>query len=371
MKNTFDFNKFIADSKNTLFNPKGYFESMSTTGGMVEPLLKALIYGLVAAIINAIWFFALGSVVSFGMFGGAFGVVASIMTIIGAIIGLFIGAVIILLLSSISGGNTDFEASLRVSASLMVLMPINAVLGVFPVLSGFIGVIVSLAISLYGLYLLYLALTKTMKGKDETARIIIYVLIGLLVIVQVIGFFGRRAARKFTTDFSKFEKIYDETKSDEQNADYNYYSNKKPDAFPTKALEVVRVHLSTGSGSITKEMIEKLVKLTEELNKHENEYTSMMELVKEFGYTDISEYTNDYLVVISGITAVSSLNAMEQLMKASEKEKKAAEGFLVDEMLKNAAIQSILSGKLTESDLITIFNNWDSAKDLENKTVTE
>lgn len=108
-ENAFDFNKFMADSKNTLINPKGYFESMSTAGGMVEPLLKALIYGLVAAIINAIWFFALGSVVTLGAFGGAFGVGAFIMTIIGAIIGLFIGAVIILLLSSISGGNTDFE----------------------------------------------------------------------------------------------------------------------------------------------------------------------------------------------------------------------------------------------------------------------
>lgn len=367
----FDFNKFIADSKNTLINPTGYFESMITSGGMVEPLLKTLIYGVVAAIINAIWFFALGGIMSFGMFGGAFSVAAFIMTIIGAIIGLLIGAVIILLLSSISGGNTDFEANLRVSASLMVLMPINSLLSVFTFISGFIGVIVSIAISLYGLYLLYIALTKTLRGKEETVRIITYVLVALLVLFQIVGFLGRRAARNFTRDFSRFEKISTGDENDEQSTDYNYYNNEKPDEFPNNALEVVRVHLSTGIGSITKEKIEKLVKLTEELDNYENDNAKMMELVKKFGYTDISEYTNDYLVVISGITAVSSLNAMEQLMKASEKEKKAAEGFMVDEMLKNAAIQSILSGKLTETDLVTVFNNWDKVKELENKSNDE
>lgn len=369
-ENAFDFNKFIADSKNTLLNPKGYFESMSTAGGMVEPLLKALIYGVVAAIINAIWFFALGSLVTLGAFGGTFGIVAFIFTIIAAVIGLFIAAVIILLLSSISGGNTDFEANLRVSAALMVLMPINSLLAVFGFISGLLGTIISIAIGLYGLYLLYLALTKTLKGKEETARIIIYVLIALLVIGQIISFFKRRALQNFGKDLSRYEQAYGE-KEEDQNADYNYYSNEKPDEFPSKALELVKVHLSTGSGSITKEKIERLVKLTEELDKYESDNAKMMELVKEFGYADISEYTNDYLVVISGITAVSSLNAMEQLMKASEKEKKAAEGFMVDEMLKNAAIQSILSGKLTESDLVTVFNNWDTVKDLENKTVTE
>jgi len=372
-ENAFDFNKFMADSKNTLINPKGYFESMSTAGGMVEPLLKALIYGLVAAIINAIWFFALGSVVTLGAFGGAFGVGAFIMTIIGAIIGLFIGAVIILLLSSISGGNTDFEANLRVSASLMVLMPINSLLNVFSFLSGYLGVIVSLVINLYGLYLLYLALTKTLKGKEETARIIMYVLIALLVLAQVIGFFSRRAARNLTSDLSRFEEAYGNKEGNEQNADYNYYNNEKPDKFPSKALELVRVHLSTGNGVITKEKLDRLLKLTQELDEYENDIDNdkIIALIKEYGYTDMTEYTNDYTVVISGITAVSSLNAMEQLLNATEKEKKAAGDFKVDEMLKNAAIQSITSGKLTESDLIVVFNNWDSVKELENKTVTE
>ncbi len=63
--------------------------------------------------------------------------------------------------------------------------------------------------------------------------------------------------------------------------------------------------------------------------------------------------------------------AMEQLINASEMEKRAAEGFTVDEMLKSAAIQSIKNGKLTESDLVVVFNNWDSVKELEDKATTE
>lgn len=370
-ENAFNFNKFISDSKETLINPKGYFETMSSSGGMVEPLVKALIYGVLAAIVNAIWFFAFGSIVTLGAFGGAFGVGAFILTIVGALIGLFIGAVIILIISSICGGNTDFEANLRVSASLMVLMPINALLTVLSFFSGFIGILISIAVSVYGLYLLYLALTRTLKGKEETVRIITYVLIALLLLFQVVGFFTRRAARNFSRDLSEFQQKLDDQQNDDQSADYNYYSNEKPENFPYKALEQVKMHLSDGNGVITKEKIERLVRLTQMLDENENENDRIAELVKEYGYNDLNEYTNDYLAIISGITAVSSLNAMEQLINASGQSKKVAGDFKVDEMLKNAAIQSIQSGKLTESDLIIVFNNWDSVKELENKTATE
>ena len=367
--NAFDFNKFIADSKNTLINPKGYFELMSTSGGIVEPLIKALIYGVLAAIFNLIWFYVLGSVVTLGMFGGAMGLGAFILTIIGALVGLFIGAIIILLLSSICGGNTDFEANLRVSASLMVLMPINSLLNFFAYFGNFAGIIISVAVGVYGLYLLYLALSKTLKGKDQTARIIVYVLIALLVIFQIIGYFGRKTAKNLTNDLSRFEQRYGQNQ--DKSADYDYYSDEKPEQFPSKALELVKVHLSAGDNLITKEKIVRLVKLTEEFDMFEGDNSEMNELVKEYGYADLTEYTNDYFTLMSGITALSSLMAMEQLINASEMEKRAAEGFTVDEMLKSAAIQSIKNGKLTESDLVVVFNNWDSVKELEDKATTE
>ena len=72
---TFDFNLLIKESKEVLTNPKSYFSTMKTTGGMTEPLIKAVIYGAVAGC-NSICMESsknLGAVGG-GLFGGAFGV---------------------------------------------------------------------------------------------------------------------------------------------------------------------------------------------------------------------------------------------------------------------------------------------------------
>jgi hypothetical protein len=52
---TFDFNVFIKESIDVLVNPKSYFSTMKTTGGMSEPLIKAVIYGAIAGAIAFIW----------------------------------------------------------------------------------------------------------------------------------------------------------------------------------------------------------------------------------------------------------------------------------------------------------------------------
>ncbi len=52
---TFDVNLFIKESKEVLVNPKSYFSTMKTSGGITEPLIKAVIYGAVAGAIALIW----------------------------------------------------------------------------------------------------------------------------------------------------------------------------------------------------------------------------------------------------------------------------------------------------------------------------
>jgi hypothetical protein len=113
---TFDFNLFIQESKETLLNPKSYFSTMKTSGGITEPLIKAVIYGFVTGIIALIWGLLKIGAVGGGFIGGAVGFMAFLWSIIGAVIGLFIGAVVVLIISSICKGNTDFEANLRVTA---------------------------------------------------------------------------------------------------------------------------------------------------------------------------------------------------------------------------------------------------------------
>jgi hypothetical protein len=183
---SFDFNAFIKESKETLLNPKAYFLTMKTSGGMTEPIIKALIYGVVAGVLGFLWG-VLGLSYKVGILGGAIGARALVWTIIAAVIGLFIGAVILLIISSICKGNTDFEANLRVVASVMVIMPISALLGFTLGINSILGMIVSLCVNLYGLYLLYHGLTGALKSNLSTTRIVTYVLAALLVLLMIIA----------------------------------------------------------------------------------------------------------------------------------------------------------------------------------------
>jgi hypothetical protein len=200
---TFDFNVFIKESKDVLVNPKAYFASMKTTGGIAEPLIKALIYGVIAGVLKFIW-----SLVGLGaatgtMFGGAVGIMLLVWSIIGAVIGLFIGAVILLIISAICKGSTDFEANLRVTASVMVIMPIGALLGFATGLNFTAGAIIGLAVNIFSLYLLYHGLVEALKANPGTTKILIYILIGLFVLFMLVGFGARKKASSFMNEFNK------------------------------------------------------------------------------------------------------------------------------------------------------------------------
>ena len=200
---TFDFNLFIKESKDVLVNPKSYFSTMKTTGGMTEPLIKALIYGAVSGILTLIWSLLNIGAMTNSFFGGAIGVMAFIWAVIGAIIGLFIGAVVTLVISSICKGSTDFESNLRVTASIMVMMPINALFGFAGHFNIYLGLIVSLALTIFALWLLYNALVEALKANAETSKIVTYVLIAIFALFMLLGLGARRKARQFTDEFNK------------------------------------------------------------------------------------------------------------------------------------------------------------------------
>lgn len=199
---SFDFNAFIKESKETLLNPKAYFSTMKTSGGMAEPVIKALVYGIVAGVIVFLWG-VLGLSGTVGIFGAGIGAMALIWTIIGALIGLFIGAVILLVVSAVCKGNTDFEACLRVTAAVMVVMPISALLGFTMGINSVFGAIVTLCINLYALYLLYYGLTESLKANPGTTKIVMYVLAALLVLFMITGLSARNKMNKYMNDFDQ------------------------------------------------------------------------------------------------------------------------------------------------------------------------
>ncbi|MCU0473237.1 MAG: YIP1 family protein [Bacteroidales bacterium] len=199
---TFDLNALIKESRDLLVTPKAYFSTMKTTGGIAEPLIKAVIYGAVAGIIAFLWsILKLGGATG-GMFGGAVGIMMFVWYIVGAVIGLFISAVIILVISAICKGNTDFEASVRVTAAIMVIMPISALLGFVSGLNLTAGLLVGLAVNIFALYLLYHALVEALKAKPETTKIVMIVLAAILVLFLLVGMGAKKKANKFMNEFN-------------------------------------------------------------------------------------------------------------------------------------------------------------------------
>jgi len=198
---TFDFNLFVKDSKDVLVNPKSYFSGMKTTGGIVEPLIKVVLYGTIAGLISFLWSILKIGAVSGGLLGGAFGIMSLVGYIIGAIVGLFIGAVILLIISSICKGNTDFEANVRVTAAVMVIMPINALLSFVVGINIYLGLIVGIAVEIFALWLLYNGLIEALKSKPETTKIVLYILIAIFVLFSFIGLGAKRTANKIMNDF--------------------------------------------------------------------------------------------------------------------------------------------------------------------------
>jgi hypothetical protein len=199
---SFDVNAFIKESKETLLNPKAYFSTMKTSGGIADPIIKALIYGVLAGVVGFLWgIIGLGG--KLGIFGAGIGAMALVWAIIGAVIGLFIGAVILLIISAICKGNTDFEANLRVVAAVMVLFPVSALLGFTTGINSIFGAIVALCVNLYGLYLLYQGLTVALKANPATTKIVFYVLAVLLVILMIAGLGATKRVNKYMNDLSQ------------------------------------------------------------------------------------------------------------------------------------------------------------------------
>ncbi len=262
---------------------------METTGGMGEPIIKALIYGTLAGVIRLIWSIAGLSAVGGGLgflAGNAVGIMALIGSIIGAIIGLFIGAVIILVISAICSGTTDFEANIRVSADMMILMPISALFG-FLIFIPFLHTIVGLVINLYGLWMLFHALKGVLKGKPDTAKIITLVLAVLLVLFSLIGFATHRAVRSITRHQDKIIEHY--TKAAEEIA---------REAGGEEAAKAVREAVEEGQAAANGEIILVLEKVDgSKMNNPEpgDVTTAIEEMKNDDDFVILSRGDNDYL----------------------------------------------------------------------------
>ncbi len=194
-----DLHKILFETRETLLNPKEYFATMPLKGGFAEPVIKAVIYGIAAGLFSLLWsLLGLSATGGGGVLGGAAGLMALFWSILGSVVVVFIGGAVMFVISAACGGNTDFEANLRVSSSLMAVYPINAFLSFFYGINFALGGVVGLAMSLYSVYLVYHAAIEALKGRESSVKIAAIV----LVVFALIGFYGGREANKYLEDYS-------------------------------------------------------------------------------------------------------------------------------------------------------------------------
>jgi hypothetical protein len=389
--NVFDFQSFINDSKDALLNPKEYFSRIKLDGGFLEPIIKALIYGAIGGLITQIWLLFHLNVTVGGFFGSSAGftIGGAIFGVFGGaifgVIGAFIGGLIVLVISSICNGNNDYEANFRIAVALMVIYPISAFVSVFGALLNIIGTLASLAVSLYSIYMLYLAITLALKGKEEIARTVGYVLASILAFFIILGLLLGSGARsisnyglnkyerelnkleKMANDFEKssanYEKDYEKMLEDLESEDNDYQSDEtaeKPNAFPSKAAERGSDWFKKSNDVISETMIDKVVGITNELREIDQSKPDVVQRVfKKYGYANADEYGKDFMAIVSSFTALQGLVGLEEIMNSSEEEKKSAEAFGLDQVMVNMVKQSVENSNLTMNDIRVAYDNWD------------
>lgn len=133
-----DFAAMPQTAMNVVTNPSEFFQQMPKTGGFLEPLVFAIIMGVVVGIIQAILgFIGLGAAGYGGGRMSGFGMILYMP--IAAAIGSFIGAAILFVIWKLMGSQENYETAYRCGAYLMALSPITTILSAVPYAGGLVS----------------------------------------------------------------------------------------------------------------------------------------------------------------------------------------------------------------------------------------
>ena len=174
--NEINFAEMPQTAIDVLTKPAEFFKSMPKAGGFLEPLIFAVIMGLITGIIQAILsVVGLGPAGSYGA-GMAAGFGAIIFMPIAVAIGSFIGAAILFVIWKFMGSQEDYETAYRCGAYLMVLAPITTILNAIP----YAGAIISLAICTF-----YLVMASVYVHKIPAQKA--WLVFGIIALIFALG----------------------------------------------------------------------------------------------------------------------------------------------------------------------------------------
>jgi hypothetical protein len=174
--------KIWKESVETLVSPKKYFSAIPKEGGLKEPVIKALVYGAVAAILNTLVGFAqlpeLGQIF--------FIIFMLIMFPLFNVAILFVEAGVYLVISAVCGGSADYKLNLRNAASLMAVMPLVfiAIIAYAVSNSPAAAIVVIEILGIYGTVLFYFAFTEGLGAKKTPIKIIVTFMILLSLLIS-------------------------------------------------------------------------------------------------------------------------------------------------------------------------------------------
>ncbi len=185
-------------------NPVGFYQSMPRSGGFVEPLVFAIIMGVIGGVLQAI----------LGVFGSGFAgtiLMALASIIIGpimiAIFG-FVGAAILFVIWRLLGSQQSYETAYRCGAYATAVTPVTSILNIIPYIGPALGVA-------WMAYLMIIASIQVHQVKPKIALIVFGILGGLLVVGSIGSQFGAKRMEKQMDKFQSEMGKIDEMKPEE------------------------------------------------------------------------------------------------------------------------------------------------------------
>jgi len=187
--------------------PAEFFQGMPKTGGFLEPLVFAVVMGVIVGIIQAILgLIGLGPAGGYGG-GGMSGFGMIIFMPIAVAIGSFIGAAIFFVIWKLMGSQENYETAYRCGAYLMALSPITAVLGAVP----YAGGLVSMAI-----FTLYIVMASVHVHNIPSQKAwLVFGIIGLVFALG--GFYTEYKARNMASSMEKWRQMGEEYRESAEN----------------------------------------------------------------------------------------------------------------------------------------------------------
>ena len=178
--------------KQVIMDPAGFYRGMAKSGGFGDPLVFAVVLGVVAGIVQAIiGLVHLGPAVSAVMALGSIVVMPVMVLIFG-----FVGAAIVFVVWKLMGSSESYETAYRCGAYASAISPITAVATLIPVVGSLVGLG-------WMTYLLVMASIEVHKIPAKKAWLVFGIIAALFALMSLGAQAGARKAQRGMADFQK------------------------------------------------------------------------------------------------------------------------------------------------------------------------